>query len=135
MARGPLGKEWGKQKGLQCPGHSARPRSRTVTGKDKTSVAIAPLSSRGSSPPLLPGQYGSVTPMWTSAAWHPAPASLPPHPPVHPGLYLSESWLPCPWDWEFGRHPRCLPSRKENHRCVRFACQFGRETRLPGSWR
>lgn len=93
MARGLLRKEWGKQKGLQCPGHRARPRSRTVTRQDRTSVATAPLSPQGSSLPLLPGQCSSLTPMWTSAAWHPAPASLPPHPPGHPGLYLSPGSL------------------------------------------
>lgn len=93
MARGPLRKEWGKQKGLQCPGHRARPRSRTLTRQDRTSVGTAPLSPQGSSPPLLPGQCGSLTAMWTSTAWHPAPASLPPRPPGHPGLYLSPGSL------------------------------------------
>ena len=59
----------------------------------------------------------SLTPMWAS---HAAPASLPP--PIssqgHPSLYLSEPWLPGPRGWELAQHPRCLPFRKENHRCV-----------------
>lgn len=57
MARGPLGKEWGKQKGLQCLG-SARPRSQDSDRKGQDLCSYSPLSSRGISPHFL----GSVAP-------------------------------------------------------------------------
>ena len=83
----------GKGEGLTVSWAQGQAQKQDSDQTDRTSVATAPLSPQGSSPPLLPGQRSSLTPMWTSAAWHPAPASLPPHPPGHPGLYLSAGSL------------------------------------------
>lgn len=44
-----------------------------------------------------------------------------------PGPYLSRPW-------PAGQHLRCPPPTKEKHEACRFACQFGRKMRPPGSW-
>lgn len=110
------------------------PKKQDSDRKGQDLCSYSPTVFPGSSPPLLPGQCGSVTPVWTSAAWHPAPASFPPHPPGHQAsTYLSPGSLVL-GTGSLAGIPDTFPPRKENRRCVRFACQFGREMRLPGSW-